>query len=45
MVRDEQVGVDIQSKGEQLQKFVIIGLFGALGIGAVISSVIYQPLQ
>jgi fatty acid/phospholipid biosynthesis enzyme len=40
-----QVGVEITSKSEQLQKFAIIGAFAALGVGAVISSVLYQPIQ
>lgn len=40
-----QSGVEVQSSGEKLRNTAVLALFGALVVGGVVASFVYEPLQ
>lgn len=40
-----QAGVEVQSKADKFKNTVLIGVFGALVVGGILASFVYEPLQ
>ena len=40
-----QAGVEVQSAGDKFRNIAVIAVFGALVVGGVVGSFLYEPLQ
>ena len=40
-----QAGVEVQSKADKFKNTALIGVFGALVVGGILASFVYEPLQ
>jgi hypothetical protein len=40
-----QAGVEVQSAGEKFKNVALVAVFGALVVGGIVGSFLYEPLQ